>query len=334
MATMTTMTRMTRRWRLLLGRSSGGALAVTAVLTLALGVSACGNGSSDPGAGGASSAATDTVCASVDTNAGDELAQVCKNGTIRVSTDPAYPPQSSLDPKTNTYVGFDIDVANEIAKRLGVKTAWQTPSWDVITAGNWNGRWDMSVGSMTVTAQRAKVLDFTSAYYYTPASVAVNSSDTTTSDASQLAGKKIGVGVGTTYQAYLEQNLNIPGYTFDYAISNAQVVTYNTDSTAIQDLAVGGGRIDAVMSATPTLEQAIKKGTPIRLVGDPLFYEPLAVAFDKSSPTDPQSLVDAVSKIVDEMHADGTLSRLSMQWYGKDLTVTTAGSASPSTSGS
>ena len=315
------------------GLRSGRAVVLVAGAALALTLAACGNGGSDNAASSTTPAASgDTVCAGVDTSGTDELAAVCSAGKIQVSTDPAYPPQSSLDPKTNTYVGFDIDVANEIAKRLGVKTAWQTPSWDVITAGNWNGRWDMSVGSMTVTADRANVLNFTPAYYYTPASVAVNSSDTTTNEASQLDGKKIGVGIGTTYQDYLKGDLNIPGYTFTYAISSPQIVTYNTDSTAIQDLAVGNGRLDAVMSATPTLEQAVKKGVPIRLVGEPLFYEPLAVAFDKSAPKDSTSLTDAVSQIITDMHADGTLSELSMKWYGQDLTKTAADTASPSSS--
>jgi polar amino acid transport system substrate-binding protein len=310
---------------------TGRVLLATGGLAAALTLAACGNSSdSTP----AASAGADTACASADTTAGDELAAVCQAGVIQVSTDPAYPPQSSLDKATGGYVGFDIDVANEIAKRLGVKTEWQTPSWDVITAGNWNGRWDMSVGSMTVTTDRAKVLNFTPAYYYTPASVAVNSSDTTTNDASQLNGKTIGVGIGTTYQDYLKGALNIPGYTFTYAITNPQIITYNTDSTAIQDLAVGNGRIDAVMSATPTLQQAIKKKVPIRLVGEPLFYEPLAVAFDKSAPKDSQSLTDAVSQIVDDMHADGTLSDLSVKWYGQDLTKTVADSASPAASSS
>lgn len=311
-------------------RGVRGWLALSGGMALALTMAACGN--SGGSTNSETPAASGTACASANMNAGDLLAQICKRGTIRVSTDPAYPPQSSLDPKTNTYVGFDIDVANEIAKRLGVASpaTWVTPSWDAITAGHWNGRWDMSVGSMTVTTQRAKVLDFSPAYYYTPASIAVNKSNTTATDPkTDFNGQKIGVGVGTTYEAYLNHDLQIPGYTFSYDIQNPTVITYNTDSTAIQDLAVGGGRIDAVMSALPTLQAAIKKGTPIRIVGDPLFYEPLAAAFDKSSQLDPTSLVAAVSKIVDQMHADGTLSSLSEKWYHQDLTVTT-----PSDSGS
>lgn len=294
------------------------ALAAGGVLILA----ACGDdsGSSDT----ASPQAEGSTCESVDTASGDLLAEVCDAGVIQVSTDPAYPPQSSINTETGELEGFDIDVATEIANRLGVEVEWQEPSWDLITAGTWNDRWDMSVGSMTVTAARDKVLNFSPAYYYTPASVAVHEDNTTITDTStDLDGKKIGVCSGCTYEAFVEQTLEIPGYTFDFTIDDASVVGYDTDSTAIQDLTLGdGNRLDAVMSAKPTLEGAIDKGKPIKLVGDPLFYEPLAAAFDKSSSADSQPLADAVGEIIDEMHSDGTLTDMSMEWYGEDLTVT------------
>ena len=74
------------------------------------------------------------------------------------------------------------------------------------------------------------------------------------------------------------------------------------------------------MSSLTTLEGAIKEGAPIKVVGDPLFYEPLAVAFDKKA--DATALAAAVSAIVEQMHADGTLTELSKKWYdGTDYTV-------------
>ena len=120
------------------------------VLALALGFAACGGGD-DEGSGD------------------DLLASIEEKGVLTVSTDPAYPPQSELNKETNEYEGFDIDVATEIAERMGVDVAWQAPAWETITAGNWAGRWDVSVGSMTITPERAEVLNFTPAYYYTPA---------------------------------------------------------------------------------------------------------------------------------------------------------------------
>ena len=296
------------------------ALGAGAVLVL----SACGGSSSDSAAP-APDTSGDTAavaCASVDKAGTDELAKVCAAGKIIVSTDPAYPPQSKLDPATNTYEGFDIDVANEIAKRLGVTTEWIAPAWDVITAGGWNGRWNMSVGSMSVTAERSKVLNFTPAYYFTPASIAVNEANTTISNLeTDLDGKKVGACLACTYESYLKKTLDIPGYTFNFVVDDAQVSTYDTDTTALQDLALGDGtRLDAAMSSLTVLQGAVDSGMKIKVVGDPLFYEPLGVAFDKKADSD--SLTAAASKIIEEMHADGTLTAMSKKWYdGIDYTV-------------
>jgi polar amino acid transport system substrate-binding protein len=276
-------------------------------LTLALAVSACG-GSDD--------------------NGGDLLSAIEDKGVLTVSTDPAYPPQSELNKDTEKYEGFDIDVATEIAKRLGVEVAWEAPAWDTIVAGNWNGRWDVSVGSMTITPERAEVLYFSPAYYYTPASYAVYKDNTTITDVSDLDGKKIGVCGGCTYDTYLQGTLEIAQdesgtpEAIPSEVTDPTIKTYDTDTTAIQDLGLGDGRrLDAVISALPTLEAAEKAGSPIKIVGDPLYYEPLAVAVDRSSQLDPQSLVDKISEIVQEMHDDGTLSELSQKWYGADLST-------------
>jgi polar amino acid transport system substrate-binding protein len=178
------------------------------------------------------------------------------------------------------------------------------------------------VGSMTITPERAKVLDFSPPYYYTPASVAVHKDNTDITDVkTDLDGKTIGVCGACTYEFYLDGTLNIPG-NYDFVVDNPQIKTYDTDSSAIQDLALGDGvRLDAAMSSLTTLKQAEESGTPIKIVGDPLYYEPLAVAIDKESPANPKLLVKEISKIVEEMHKDGTLTELSRKWYGYDLTV-------------
>jgi polar amino acid transport system substrate-binding protein len=282
---------------------------VAALLLVAAACGGGGDGDQPAGGGGGEEEATGL------------LATVQESGVLRVSTDPAYPPQSSLN-ENGEWEGFDIDVATEIAERLGVEVQWETPSWDVITAGNWAGRWDLSVGSMTVTPERAEVLHFTPAYYYTPASVAVHEDNTTITDTeTDLDGKTIGVCGGCTYDFYLQGTLKIPGEEIKFVIDDPEIKTYNTDTSAIADLELGDGeRLDAVMSATPTLEGAIENDKPIKLVGDPLYYEPLAAAIDKNAPEDPMPLVEAVSDIIKEMHADGTLSKFSEKWYGTDLT--------------
>jgi polar amino acid transport system substrate-binding protein len=277
---------------------------------------ACGGGGDSTettGSGGAGGGETEAT---------GLLKLVQDTGVLRVSTDPAYPPQSSLT-ETGEWEGFDIDVATEIANRLGLEVQWETPSWDIITAGNWAGRWDLSVGSMTVTPERAEVLNFSEPYYYTPAAVAVHEDNTDITDIeTDLDGKTIGVCNGCTYDFYLQKTLNIPREEIEFVIDDAQIEGYNTDTSAIADLEIGDGdRLDAVISALPTLEGAIEKDKPIKIVGDPVFYEPLAAAADKNAPQDSMPLIEAVSDIIEEMRQDGTLTELSQKWYGTDLTT-------------
>lgn len=259
------------------------------------------------------------VCAPLAAQAGETLDRVMNSGTLTMSSDAAYPPQSFLN-EDNEMDGFDVDVGKEIAKRMGAELEIITPAWEVITAGNWQGRWDISVGSMTPTTTRAEVLDFPAVYYYTPASFAVHA-DSEVSSIDELNGKTIGVCGGCTYEAYLNEDLVIdaggaPDFTYD--VEAGEIRSYETDTNAFDDLRLGdGARLDAILSAQPTIDEAIKNGYPFKLVGDPVFYEPLAVATDKGDPE-----FDAkIAEIVDAMRADGTLSELSEKWYGVDYTT-------------
>lgn len=250
----------------------------------------------------------------------DLLDQIMEAGKLVVSTDPNYAPQSFLNDK-GELDGFDINVAQEVAKRLGVQVEFVTPDWDMITAGNWGGRWDLSIGSMTPTEARAEVLWFTEPYYYTPASFAVHKDNTTITSVEDLAGKKVGLGTATTYEDYLAGKLQILGGEIMYdPPAGVQVVPYSTDAEAIQDLALGDGvRLDAVMSAQPTIQNAIDSGVPLKYVGTPAFYEPLAFALDKKRGPSDKALAK-FNEIIAAMHEDGTLSELSLKWYGVDIT--------------
>ena len=77
-----------------------------------------------------------------------------------------------------------------------------------------------------------------------------------------------------------------------------------------------GRRLDAAFSALPTLQEAIKNNYPIKVVDQPVFYEPLAVAVDKGDP----EFSAKIAEIINAMHVDGTLAQLSEKWYGVDLT--------------
>jgi polar amino acid transport system substrate-binding protein len=252
----------------------------------------------------------------------DLLAAIQDRGFLRVATDPEYPPQSFLNEETGQWEGFDIDVATEIGRRMGVDVEFITPNWGQIIAGSWQDRWDVSVGSMTVTPEREEVLHFMTPYYYTPAAVAVRQDEAGqyTDIETDFDGKVIGVCGGCTYEFYLDKSLEIPGEEIEFVIDDAEIRTYNTDLPAIKDVEVG--RLDAAISSLTTLQGAKDEGSAIEIIGN-VYYEPLSVAVDKSAPLDPASLVEEIDGIVQEMHNDGTLTELSMKWFGVDLTKKT-----------
>ena len=276
------------------------------------------------------------ACGGGETKADNKLAEVTDRGTLIVSSDPAYPPQSELvpnaerpsntkctsDQKTSAELkGFDIDVAAEIAKRLGLEVCFVTPDWTLITGGNWADRWDVSVGSMTITPERMANLYFSQPYYTTPAAFFVHTDNTTFSQPPDLSGKKIGACTGCTYDAYLSQTLSIPGEEINFVVTDPEFAGYDTDSFALDDLSLGDGvRLDAVLTAQPTGVQAIQSGKPLKQLGDPVYFEYLAAAIDKKGSLDPASFVAKLDEIIQQMHQDGTLLKLSQQYYGLDLT--------------
>ena len=281
-------------------------------------------GSGSPGASsaasaGGSSAPAGKVC---DGDTDGHLKRVCDAGKIVAFTDPAYPPQSSLNAATGDYEGFDIDVTNEIAARLGVEVEFTTPAFDAVVAGDWAGRWDMAVGSVTVTEDRKAILDFTVPYYFTPAQMATFAdSDIQTID--DFAGKTACVGEATTYLDWIEGTLTLTAEAGEVATPPAGLksTTLPTDIDCADAWASGRTDFEGWISSITTVEGAIADDYAIRKVGDPIFFEPLAVCFDKSV-TDGSSLVNAVNQIVQDMHADGTLTTMSKKWYnGIDLTT-------------
>ncbi len=251
--------------------------------------------------------------------AGGLLDKILKAGTLTVSTDPNYAPQSIQKPD-GTFEGFDIDVATEIAKRLGVQVKFATPDWSAITAGGWGGRWDISVGSMTITTDREKVLDFSPPYYYTPAQMATYT-DSGITKLDDLAGKTVCAGESTTYLDWLQ------GKKLDFGTlsptttppAGVKAVTQKTDALCAQLWASGRHDFQGWLTAGPTVQSAIDQGQPVVKVGDPVYFEPLAVAVDKSGPND-SDFMTQLQTIVQAMHADGTLTKFSMKWYKLDLT--------------
>lgn len=249
--------------------------------------------------------------------AGETSDRVTSTGTLSVATNVGWPPQSFLD-DNNELVGFDIDVANEIAKRLGVTAKFDTPEWGVMTGGSWGGRWDVAVGSITPTKPRSEVLDFAGIYYYTPYVFALHA-DSEVSEPSDLNGLKIGVETGTTSEDYINRSLVIDSPDFvpiEYWLEPGEVKTYADSMLPFDDLRLGAGvRVDAVVAGEQTVLGAIKNGYPIKVLGgDYAFREPLVVVADKGDP----EWTTRVTAIIAEMREDGTLGELTTKWYGQD----------------
>jgi polar amino acid transport system substrate-binding protein len=251
--------------------------------------------------------------------AGETLDRVMANGKLVLAVDAEYPPFSYLD-ENNEMAGFDVDVAREFASRLGVSLEVVTPGWDVITAGKWAGRWDICIGSMTPTAARAEVVDFPTVYYYTPASVVVHQDNTSIKGADDLNGKRVGVQAATTYENYVQGNLVIDAVgapPVDFRVTDAEIIAYDSEPLVLEDLSLGDGvRLDGMVTGMLTTVEAIKAGKPVKIVGDPVFMEPIAVAIDKGDPEFAAKIVE----VFDAMRADGTLAELSEKWLGADVT--------------
>ncbi|HJS18736.1 MAG TPA: transporter substrate-binding domain-containing protein [Anaerolineales bacterium] len=288
-------------------------LAIVASLTLA----ACG------GAGGA--------------QADNLLDAVKERGYLLVSTDPNYEPQSFLNTAgtrpsdtvcpsdaltTAEMQGFDVDVAQAVGDHLGVETCFATPSWDAITAGSWADKWDVSIGSMTITTARQQILDFSVPYYYTPAVIAVRA-DSGITDMAGLEGQALCVGTATTYDSWLNhdmEGLGLPESSIYAQAPNVTVVPLETDQECAQAIAAGREDFIGYVTSETVVDANIAAGFPVVKLGSPVYSEDLAAAFDKSSTLPTDSLRTEVDNLFNAMHGDGRLSELSNQWFEVDLT--------------
>jgi len=280
-----------------------------------------------------------TACGGGQEAQADNLLDAIKQrGYIMVSTDPNYEPQSFLNTEgqrpsdtkcpsdaltTAEMQGFDVDVAKAIGDGLGVETCFATPDWDVITAGNWADKWDVSVGSMTITTARQQILDFSVPYYYTPAVIAVRS-DAGISSMADLDGQALCVGTSTTYEFWLNhdmEGLGLPDASIYAQAPNVTVVPLPTDQECSQAIAAGREDFVGYVTSQTVVNANIAAGFPVVQLGSPVYSEDLAAAFDKSSTLPTDSLRAEVDKIITAMHNDGRLSDLSNKWLGEDLTM-------------
>ncbi len=279
-----------------------------------------------------------SACGGGGSTADNLLDAIKERGYILVSTDPNYEPQSFLntdgkrpaDTKcpsdaltTAEMQGFDVDVAKAVGEGLGVETCFATPDWDIITAGSWADKWDVSIGSMTITTARQQILDFSVPYYYTPAVIAVRADAGLTSFA-DLSGKALCVGSATTYDQWLNgdfEGLGLPASSiYAQPPSGVTVVPLSTDQECAQAIAAGRQDFVGYVTSETVVNANIAAGFPVVKLGSAVYSEDLAAAFDKSASLPTATLRAEIDKIFNAMHSDGRLSALSLKWLGEDLT--------------
>ncbi len=249
--------------------------------------------------------------------AGATLDRVKHSGVLNDALFDTYPPFSFID-AGNQLAGFDVDVARAFAAKLGVTLKLATPGWETIVSGRWQGRWDICICSMSPTDERAKVLSFPVRYYSSPAVLTVHKNEQSIKSIADISGKRVGVGIGSSYENYLNKALVIPGAAAPAYPFHDVIAIPGDETVNFRNLSLGPGvRLDAIVSDLATARASVDALHTLKIVGPVLYAEPNVVATEKGDPEWDLT----VSRTFDAMRADGTLATISRKWFGQDITL-------------
>lgn len=223
-----------------------------------------------------------------------------QSGTIIAASEGAYPPFNYFQGSKLT--GYEIDVMEAVAKKLGLKVEWRALAFDALIAAIRQGRFDVAIASHGITEERQKSVDFTNPHYCSGGQVVAKPNGPL--KAAQLAGKTLGVQLATTYAEAAQK------------VSGAkEVKTYPKDTDALQALI--GGRIDAWVTDRFVAKAAIEKNSAAGLkAGDMLFVERIAMIHKKGN----AELDSQLNGALTALKADGTLKAISEKYLGEDIT--------------
>jgi len=241
-------------------------------------------------------------------HADDLLAAVKNRGEITIAMEGTYPPFDSRDAK-GELVGYDVDVAKAVAKKLGVKPVFITTEWSGILAGLQAGKFDVIVNQVTINAAREAVLDFSIPYTYSTAQVIQRKDDSRQfKSMNDLKGLKVGVVLGSNFQ---QLAAGTPGI---------DVRTYPGAAEAFSDVA--SGRIDAALNDSLTINYLMHTSTlPLRAGGSVGDTNKMGIPYRKGNP----ELGKALSQAILSLQKDGTLKTISTKWFGADVSTPPAG---------
>jgi polar amino acid transport system substrate-binding protein len=226
------------------------------------------------------------------------LAQDLGGRVITIGSDTTYPPFEFVDEAGNV-VGFDVDVMNAICERVNCVPQFVTTAWDGIFAALAAGEFDMVVSGVTITEERARIVEFSDPYLTFSQVIVVRAGETDI-DAETLATGMYTVGaqIGTTNEA---QAIELAG--------EANVRAYDTFTLAF--LALVNGDVDAVISDEPTAREFVERYAGQLEISDTgLTSEELGFAFQQGS-----DLIDPINAGLQMIKDDGTLDALYQQWF-------------------
>ncbi|KEI00232.1 amino acid ABC transporter substrate-binding protein [Clostridium botulinum] len=224
------------------------------------------------------------------------------SGKLRIGLDDSYPPMEFRDEKNNL-IGFDIDLSNEIAKKLGVKVEFVTAEFSGILLGLQSKKFDAIIAGFSITEDRKKFVNFSEPYVLGGQVIAVKKGNTSIKKLSDLKYKIVGCQMGSNGQHCAEKNLK----------DIKELRKYSKIPQAFSDMAIG--RIDAViMDAQVGGYYLSKNPGEFQVLNEMVVKQPMGIAFKMGD----NALKNEVQKIVNDLKKEGILSKLSLKWFGFD----------------
>lgn len=278
-----------------------------AVMMAAIMAGCGGSGSTETTQAAADTAAADTTAAE-DKDTAEETAQAESGakGTFTVGFDADLPPMG-FKAEDGSYTGFDLDLAKEVASRLNLEFVAQPILWDAKDMELENGTIDCVWNGFTITG-REEQYTWTEPYMDNE-QVFVVMADSGIASLEDLAGKVVEVQVDSAAEAALETMPEVKA-------SFASVETTPNYNQALMDLEMGA--VDAVgMDSVVASYLLTQKGTDAVILEEALSSEEYAVGFKLGN----TELRDQVQAVLEEMTADGTMAKISEEWFGSDITT-------------
>ncbi len=251
----------------------------------------------------ASAAGGDGASQAEESTASDRLSEIREKGEIVVAMEGTWAPWTYHDEDDNL-VGYDVEVAQRIAQKLGVTAVFVEGEWDGLLAGLDAGRYDMMVNGVEITDERAEKYDFTVPYGYIRTAIIVNGDNEEIQSFEDLAGKHTANTISSTYAELAE--------------------SYGAEVTGVDDLnqtfeLLLSGRIDATLNAELTYYDYMKAHPDRNLRIAALTEDASHVAIPLRKGEETATLLTAINEALAELSESGELSELSMKYFGNDI---------------